>query len=407
MNKPWRASNQTLASLRVLRHRGYTIFVTGNFLSLTGTWMQRMALGWLIWEMTESTFWLGLLSAADLLPSTVFTLVGGAAADRIDRSRLIIGCYSLAAAVALSFAVLQAGGLLLPIPLLLLAFAQGSIQSLGHPARLAILQAMVPREEAGHAVSIGSTTVNLARLIGPALGGVTIFYLDPVWVFIVCTLLQASVVLALLLVRTPKSAPVRGSGSIVSEIRDGMVAIYNIPSVRYVLFYLLLSGALLRCMVEIIPAFAARSFTVSAVGISVLTSTMAIGAVLGALSSATGPETEALVRRIMANLVWASLAVCGLAISLAPWAAVVCMFALGLCMVRGMILTQTYIQLTVPDRFRGRALSAFSICSRGSPLIGALLVGAAADMVGLTIPVLTSGLFVLALAVIAWLRPRF
>jgi MFS-type transporter involved in bile tolerance (Atg22 family) len=131
---------------------------------------------------------------------------------------------------------------------------------------------------------------------------------------------------------------------------------------------------------------------------------MAVGAVLGDLSSATGPDITHLVRRIMANWTAASIAVCSMAVGTTPWAAILCMFVLGLCMVRGMILTQTYIQLTVPDAIRGRALSVFSICSRGSPLIGALLVGAAADFFGLTLPVFLSGLCILVLAGAAWLR---
>ncbi|MEQ8447159.1 MAG: MFS transporter [Pelagibacterium sp.] len=406
MNRPWRARSRTLSSLAVLRHRGYAIFVSGNFLSLTGTWMQRMALAWLIWEMTESTFWLGLLSAADLLPATIFTLLGGAAADRVDRSRLIIACYTLAAGVAATFAILQGAGMLLPVPLLALTFAQGSVQSLGHPARLAILQGLVPPEEAANAVSIGSTTVNLARLFGPALGGILIFHLDVVWVFLVCAALQASVVFSLLAVRTPHVPRSRSSSSIFSEIRDGVVAIFRMSGVRYVLFYLLASGALLRCMTEIIPAFAARSFEITSVGLSILASTMAIGAVLGALTAASGPDTSLLVRRIMANWMAAALVVCVFAFATAPWAAIGCMFVLGLCMVRGMILTQTYVQLSVPDSIRGRALSVFSICSRGSPLIGALAVGIAADLIGLTVPVLLSGVIIFIAALAGWLQTK-
>jgi MFS family permease len=176
--------------------------------------------------------------------------------------------------------------------------------------------------------------------------------------------------------------------------------------VRYVLFYLLASGALLRCMTEIIPAFAARSFEITSVGLSILASTMAIGAVLGALTAASGPDTSLLVRRIMANWMAAALVVCVFAFATAPWAAIGCMFVLGLCMVRGMILTQTYVQLSVPDSIRGRALSVFSICSRGSPLIGALAVGIAADLIGLTVPVLLSGVIIFIAALAGWLQTK-
>jgi len=392
-------------SLQVLRHRDYAVFVGGGLIALTGQWMQRVALAWLVWELTRSTLWLGFLSAADLLPATLIGLVGGAIADRVNRYRLVRGCYGATTVAALVFGGLELAGMLGPRAILVLVLLQGISIALSHPARLALLQSLVPREDSGRAVAVGAVTVNMARLIGPATGGWLIYYFGISAVFFLCAAMQLVFLACFLIVPDPQERRVpRPSGSILSEIRDGVVYLWRIPVMPEVLVFLLMSGIFLRSMVELVPAFAARGFDVSSIGVAVMSSTMAAGAVLSGLTVNPGADPSWLVPKIKLCWVIASLAVCVLAFSTAAVPAVCAMAVLGCFMTRGMIMTQTYIQMTVSDRMRGRAVSIFALLSRGSPLFGALAVGAAADRLGLTLPVMTSGAVMLVFSGLALLR---
>ena len=397
----------SMDSLRVLRHRNYAIFIAGNLVALTGQWMQRIALAWLIWELTQSTLWLGLLSAADLLPATLIGLVGGVIADRVNRYGLVMSCYAATTVVAVMFGVLQLTGNLNPVAILILAFIQGVTSALSHPARLAIVQSLVPAQDSGKAVTVGAITINMARLIGPAIGGWLILYFGIGWVFFLCAFMQAVFIVCFMIVPDPQQKMAPGSSSsILGEIKEGISHLWTIAMMPQVLLFLLMSGIMLRSMVELVPAFAARSFAVSAVGVAIMSSTMAAGAVLGGLTFSPGRDPLQLTPKIMVCWMFSALAVCCLALSTIHLAAVLSVSVLGFFMTRGMIITQTYIQLTVLDRMRGRAVSIFALLSRGSPLFGALLIGAIADSIGLEIPVLGSGLIMLFASFFAWRRTK-
>ena len=391
------------SSLKVLRNRDFCIFVVGNLCALSGAWMQRMALAWLVWELTKSAFWLGVFSAADLFPSVIFTLLGGVAADRVSRYYLIISCYAASGLVAVILAVMQIFGTLEILSLLLLAVLQGTAQSFGHPARLAILRSLVPKNEAGDAIAVGAVMINLARMTGPAIGGIIIAAVGIAWVFILNAVIMAVFVLVLTRLEKPAVSVSAEQTSVLRQIGGGISLVMSNVATRITLIFIFLGGMFLRSIWDLVPAFADRSFEDSVFGVAVLSSVMAMGAVFGGFMSNADIPDQNLLSRILLAWIFGGVAVCGLAVSDTSLAAICFMTLLGFFGVRGMVLTQTYMQTVIPDNMQGRALSIFALLARCSPLFGALLVGGLADLWGLLIPTLMNGVVITVLAGIVWL----
>ncbi len=387
------------SSLKVLRNRDFCVFVFGNLCALSSAWMQRMALAWLVWELTNSAFWLGVFSAADLFPSVIFTLLGGVAADRFSRYFLITACYAASGIVAVFLAAMQIYNILEINLIILLGFLQGTAQSFGHPARLAILRSLVPKAEAGDAIAVGAVMINLARMTGPAVGGIIIASAGIKWVFLLNAAIMIAFVLVLMRLKKPK-IPIRiEKSSVLKQIGSGIsLVMLHIPT-RNALIFIFLGGMFLRSIWDLVPAFADRSFDNNVFGVAVLSSVMALGAVFGGFMSNVDTSQQKLFSQIFLAWVFGGLSVVGLAVFDASTAAIFFMFLLGFFGVRGLVLTQTYMQTVIPDHMQGRVLSIFALLARCSPLFGALFVGALADIWGLWIPTFINGA---VLAILAW-----
>jgi MFS family permease len=223
--KPVLASRRLPAPVQVLFRSQFGLFFLGNNLSLVGTWMQRLACGWLVWQWTHSAFWLGILAAGDLLPGMVIGPFAGVVADRWNRLRLNMFAQIGSALLAVVTAVLIAMDDLGLIGLVLLVTAQGTLAAAIQPARLAMVQQMVPREHTGTAVALSSVSVNLARLVGPAVAGIMILKMDVSWVFIINALFTLVLVVILARLRLgPQAIPARAH-SFFGEMVEGFAHI--------------------------------------------------------------------------------------------------------------------------------------------------------------------------------------
>ena len=369
----------------------------GNGLSLIGTWMQRIACGWLIWEWTHSAFWLGILSAGDLLPVIVIGPFAGVAADRWNRLRQNMLAQAASALFAALTAMLLATGHLGLIGLVLLTTAQGTLSAVIQPARLAMVQQMVPREDVGTAVALNSVNVNLARLLGPAAAGAMILYMDIVWVFAVNAAVTFLFVLILARLRLAPHAKPSDTRTFLGEMTEGFVHILRDRPLWLILLVMLCGSLVVRVMIELMPAIAARTFSDNATGLAVLTGAVAFGAVASGLTMSAGNA-----KRLFYGvpLWWGLGAVAAIALTQA-WSsaiAVIAAVAVGAAMNRGLVSTQTFVQLTTPEELRGRVLSVHGLIARGSPALGALFIGFAADRIGLARAVeVSAGALILSL----------
>lgn len=375
-------SRRLPAPLRVLVGSQFGLFFAGNGLSLVGTWMQRIACGWLIWDWTHSAFWLGILAAGDLLPVVAIGPFAGVAADRWDRLRQNLHAQVASALLAVLTAVLLATEHLGLIGLILLITAQGTLSAAIQPARLAMIQQMVPREDMGTAVALNSVNVNLARLLGPAAAGLMILYTDIVWIFAVNA--AVTFVFVLILTRLRLAPHPRGprNRTFFGEMTDGFGHILRAQPLWLILLVMLCGGSMVRAMMELMPAIAAGTFSDNATGLAALTSAAAFGAVVSGLTMGRSRA----VRLLYGVLLWWSFgAAAAVALTQAQDSAmaVIAAVVIGFTTTRGLVSTQTFVQLTTPDELRGRVLSVHGLVARGSPALGALVIGFAADRVGL------------------------
>lgn len=391
---------------RVLRERDYAIYCSGNSVSLIGTWVQRIATGWLTWEMTGSGAWLGLMAFADLAPAVLVGPLAGAVADRADRLRLIRIGQFLCFIIASILCVLAATGLIGIYSLLALTLASGVVQAFIQPVRLSLISALVPRDKLPGAVAINSIIFNVARFVGPAIAGLAIAGSGVGLAFGINAASFAVFLIALTRIRAHHSdQPVRRDKvGLGADLVAGFRYTTGHPGLA-AMFVLLIATCLgARPVVELLPGFADVVFDAGATGLAVLTSSIGIGAVLGGLWIGGRPDPARLPRTVAASAVLLSLALLAfIAVSdlhLAVPAMVVSGFAIAITGIG----SQTIIHLAVASEMRGRVLSMYGVVFRGGPALGALAIGAVSDKVGLAPPFALAALMIIA--VVGWLAAR-
>lgn len=401
----------TRAILRTLGHPDYGLYTLGNSVSLVGMWMQRVSVGWLTWDLTHSGTWLGLVAFADLFPSVFIGLIGGVAADRLDRVRVIMACQGTAMILAFLLGALTLAGMVTVELLFALTFLGGVVIGFNQPSRLALVSSLVPRENLTTAVAINSIVFNIARFVGPAVAGLVIVASDVAWAFIAnaASYLALLVALAVIRGRNPgtgrdltAAAPARGG--LVADIGAGLRYAAAHPGIGPLLALHLVASILVRPVLELLPGFADHVFRGGADTLATLTSTVGIGAVVAGWLLARRSGTRGLVTLVLTSSAGVSLGVLAFVATDDIRVGIPAAGALGAVMVASGVGLQTVVQLAVAPEMRGRVLSLHGLIFRGGPAIGALLMGAAGDLVGLRLPVGLGAVAALALLGVVALR---
>ena len=391
---------------RALGHRNFGIYVAGNSVSLIGTWMQRIGVGWLAWELSHSGAVLGLVAFADLFPTVVIGPFGGVLADRADRLRMIRIAQSLIMLQALALFAFTAAGLMTVELLLALVLFQGVVIGFNQPARLALIPSLVPRAELATAVAINSIVFNTARFIGPALAGVVIVWSGVAAVFALNALSFLAFLFALGRLRLePTGLDPKGSrSSMLEAVREGVAYAIAHPGIGPILFLHAVIALTARPFVELLPGFAADVFDRGASGLAILSSSVGAGAIVGGLWLAQRTETGRQTTITLGGGLLVAGAILGFALT--PWFgfATLCAALAGFGMVCSGVGTQTLLQTAVEDGMRGRALSLFGLILRGGPALGALVMGGASEFVGLPAPLAVGALLGVLACLSTWRR---
>lgn len=387
--------------LRALRNPNYGLYTAGNAVSLIGTWMQRIAVGWLAWQLTGSGAWLGAIAFADLFPTVLVGPFAGAVADRWDRLRVTKVSQALAMLQAITLFGLTWFDLMTIELLFALTVALGVIAGFNQPARLALIPSLVRREDLSAAVAINSIIFNSARFVGPAVAGLMIVTGGVAAAFAVNALSFVFFLVALARIRLPAEppAPPRARSSLFRDVGDGIRYTASHQGIAPMMILLIVVCLCVRPVVELLPGFAAAVFASGAGGLAVLTSTIGAGAVLGGLWLARRTEPGGLTGIALSNTLVLSLALLAFVATDRWWVAIPALGILGACMVVTGVGTQTLLQLSVAAEMRGRVLSLYGVIFRGGPALGALAVGVASERFGLRIPLAASA----GVAVLAWI----
>jgi predicted MFS family arabinose efflux permease len=378
---------------RALQHSDFAIYTAGSAVSLIGTWVQRVATGWLAWDLTGSGAWLGAVAFADLFPTLLVGPIAGAAADRWDRLTVTRTTQWLALLQAMVLSVLAlTGGMTIGLLCALTALG-GIATAFNQPARLAMVPSLVPRADLVSALAINSIVFNLARFIGPAVAGLMIVTTGVAAAFAANALSYAAFLGALSRLRAdPAPVGTAGQRSFLDQIVEGMIYAKSHNGIAAILLISIITSICSRPMVELLPGFAADVFKSGADGLAVLTSSIGLGAVGGGLwiggrSRAAGLTRVALACSLAMAATTALFTATSTLIVAAPLLA-----AAGFCMSSTGIATQTLIQLAVPSSMRGRVLSLYGLIFRGGPALGALAMGAATESFGFRYPVAVGAL---------------
>lgn len=386
----------------------FRLFWIGQTISLVGTWMQSMAQGWLALELSNSASFVGMVACAGSLPILVLSLHAGVLADRVDKLRLVRVAQVAMALEATLLAWFVHSGRITPGWLLTLASINGLATAFEIPARQSLVVDLVGRDNLHQAIALNSSGFNLARIVGPAIGGIVIRYAGLAGCFAINAASYVAVLGGLALIRLPAGA--RG-GAAPSErsaahgVREGMRYVVRSPAVRALMLTVAISSVLGTPYLTLMPVFARDVLGVAAGGYGSLLTAVGLGGLAGALSLA------ALSRRVPRGrlLVAGSLVFAGLLIAFSLTrslhVAQAVLLATGFAMIVSGALANSLLQEAVPDALRGRVMALYSLVVVGLPLtVGALFAGRLASLVGVPWVVGGSGAAVLAFSAVMFHR---
>jgi MFS family permease len=395
-----------IASLRPLAQRDFALVWVASLVSNIGSWMQTVAVGVLITDLTGRAGWTGLVAAAAFLPIGVLSPVGGAIADRVDRRRLLLGTAVAEAAFAAALAVVVGTGRASAGLVTVLVLAAGCMVALGLPAFQAILPDLVPRQDLLAASSLGLAGYNLGRVVGPALAGLVLAAGSFTWAFALNAISFGAVVLALIVVRIPDPAPSDERGGLLARITAGARGAAAEPGCRLSILTIAVVALLLSPFIALVPAIAIKLFDSGETGTSILITAQGVGAVAGALLLAPAARRVGRRRLLVGNLVVLPLLMVAYAASPDLAVATVAILAVGMAYVGVLSGLGTVVQLRAPARLRARILSLYMVALGVVYPIGAVIHGAIGDRVGMrTVTAGTALLYLVIVAVVATARP--
>jgi MFS family permease len=392
---------------RSLRYRDFALFWSGNFLSNIGTWMQAIALGWLIIVMTNSPFLLGLNGFLSMAPSLFFSLPGGAIADRLNRRKLMITAQSSLMFLALALAILTSFHRVTIHEILMISFLGGLATAFHNPSYQATVPDLVDRPDLMNAIALNSAQFNMSRAIGPTLAGVAIGSLGAAACFYLNSISFLPLIIALALINVPSPRRIRQGPNVWGSILDGLRYVWGnrllvlLLSVPGILSFLALP------FITLMPSFAKDVLHLGASGLGYLMGGAGIGAVVAALTLAARGDIEHKGRYIFTCAAAFSLGLILLSRVHSFWSAFLLLIVCGGTMVGALALTNMTLQLTSPSELRGRIMSMYNLCVLGLAPLGNLQAGAVAEAMGTRFSLALGGSLCLAyfLALLA-LLPR-
>ena len=380
-----------------LRNANFGLYSAGSAISLIGMWMQRIAIGWLTWQLTESGFWLGVIAFADFFPVILVGPIAGAAADRWDRLKVvkISQTISLLQATAL-FALTASGHINIGLLVALTAF-QGFIVAFNQPARLALVPSLVPEADLASAVAINSVVFNLARFVGPILAGLAIVWSGVAAAFAANAISYIPFLLALARIRVaPASLAAVQRRSLGADLIEGVRYTATHPGIAALLVLLIAIGLGGRPLNELLPGFAADVFRAGAGGLAIMASTIGGGAILGGIWLGHRAHSSGLIRIALGSSIAGALAAMATVATDRLWAALPALLIFGFSMSAAGISIQTLIQLASARNMRGRVMGLYGLIFRGAPALGALGAGVASSYIGLRWTIFFGALLVVA-----------
>ena len=402
----WRRLNQisTRLSLPDARFRpdagalavpAFRRFWLSMIVSNVGSWMQMVAQGWLILQLTDSPFYLGLVGLVRSVPALSLTLIGGVLADRLDRRAILLFTQSSAAILALALGVLDLTGTVQIWHVLLIAFFSSLVMALDNPTRQAMVPDLVGKDNVASAVGLNSAAWNTAAVVGPSIAGVLVALVSTAGAFLINGISYLAVIYAVWTM-APQPPRARSNQGIIQNLVEGLRYIAADSRIWGLMLVLAIATFFGRPYAQLMPVFARDVLGAGPSGYGVLMTATGIGALLGALSIGVISRSSGKGR-----LQLAANAVFGMSLLLfaaSRWLALslVLLLIIGAAQTLAMALTNTLLQLEVPEAMRGRVMSAYTLIPMGFMPLGSMALGSIGELV--TVPVALMGAATIVIA---------
>ena len=389
----------------VLRHRNFRLFWIGQTMSLTGTWMQTMAQGWLALELTNSAFLVGLVATASSIPILLFTMPAGAIVDRSDKLRIVRIAQVAFLLEASTLWALTVTHRMTIEWLLALAFVGGLIASIEIPARQAMMIDLVGRDDLPDAIALNSSGFNLARVVGPGIAAAVIARLGIAWCFFLNAASFVAVLAGLFMMQLPPFVPQRNRTSPWQGVVQVLRYIRDSHDVRSLMLMVTVYSILGAPVLALMPVVAREMFGLGAGGYGLLLSFLGIGGLCGALGlAAIGERISRLRLLTVASMLWPALLMM-FSFTRVPWVGYALLLAIGCVMILNGAISNGLLQAIVPDAFRGRIMAAYGLVVVGlAQVVGAFTGGVIAHVVGVAAAIFATALLMAGYGVWAFFQ---
>lgn len=375
---------------RALSFRDFRLFWFGQLISLSGTWMQSVAQGWLVYSLTKSPFYLGMVAAAGSLPILLFTLLGGIIADRFPKRNILLITQGLSIIPALILGVLTSTGTATVWHVALLAFFLGTINAIDIPTRQSFLAEMVGKGHIVNAIALNSAAFNGARIIGPMIAGLAIAYLGIPACFFLNAASFVAVIAALASMRI-KGEIKTGSKGLLRDFMEGVTYMKRSREIIHVMLLITVFSLAGLPYISLLPVFAEEVLHSGAKGLGFLVSASGIGALTAALAIAVKGDIKHKTSFMSYSALCFAISLFVFSFSNIFAVSLIAIMFGGWGMVSYLATANSYIQVSVPDELRGRVMSVYSFIFLGTVPIGNSIMGIVADKAGTTHTVTAAG----------------
>jgi len=378
---------------RSLRHRNYRLYLTGQLVSVCGTWMQQVALSWLVYRLTGSATLLGVVGFASQIPIFALGAVGGAICDRHSCHRVAVWTQCAALVQALVLSLLTLMGWIHPLHIIVLGVALGIVYAFDLPARQALVHQLVDADDLANAVALNSSMNNAARIVGPALAGLVVAKFGEGVCFMINAASYVAVIAALLAMKLPeRREPARPISLARSLLEGGRYTLATTP-IRDVLILLGVVGFMGMPYMTLMPVFAGQIHKSGADALGLMFGAVGLGAVIGALFLAQRKNIVGLGRIIVIATWGFGIGLVVFTVSRLFWLSLLLLVGVGCGWMVLIAASNTALQTLADNDMRGRVMSLFSMMLIGMAPFGSLLAGWAADQVGAPMVVAIGGGF--------------
>jgi MFS family permease len=404
VSTPVGAPERSSGTFRALRHRNFQLYLGGQLVSLAGTWMQNIAQGWLVYQISGSTVMLGIVGFAAAIPAFLIAPWAGVVVDRVNKRNLLVATQAVQMVLAFVLAFLTFTGLVQVWHVVVLAVLLGAVNSFDGPARQAFVVDMVGRDDLPNAIALNSMTFNAARVVGPAFGGILLATVGSAWCFAINGFSFLAVIFSLLAMKIPPMHKYTDMRSPWQQLKSGISYSVHHEELRGLLLLALFFSTFGIAYMTVLPAFVDQILNAGATGFGLITSAVGLGAVSGALIVARYGDRGQRGRMLFAAAMAFPVVLVLFALNSNFIVALLLTYLLGVGFMLQFTEINTLLQTRVEDSMRGRVLSLYTLTFFGFTPFGNLLVGALGQAIGLSLALIIMAVITLVSSVVIFWR---